>query len=430
MVLPASAASIPRDILRRDDGDLWQVPAQDTWTQISTVSTPIDDGLKEGRNISAYPALYNRGGTLFLSYSTGLTDIDAQGQDVRVVYQKGDDTWSDPQVAFESAVLPGQVPSDSKSYCDQDYWQRSLQSLGFVWLPSDNEPGGPFYVIAQAVGTKCGDTYTSAGRLARRIDYTSDNSFSSDPCWIEINNDAIVEQDWDHTIYGNYNNKGGFGLAVCEDSDAINKYLSQYQYVPPVSTELYINPVQSADKTHNMSFPTHGELLTTKNSNAARIERFWNDVSVSNISSHLWVEYTSSDGSAWYPNKDNTFGGPVLTNIPMADSTANAFFGRYDSGKPEDAFDFLVHNPAMDRATDLTLMLTIAISRGDGPEFQTVGIVRADADPNPPVGSRSGSKTPGFTWPSVAAVGNQLVIAYTENNFRTSISTINVSDLP
>ena len=106
-----------------------------------------------------------------------------------------------------------------------------------------------------------------------------------------------------------------------------------------------------------------------------------------------------------------------------------AHFGSFEGSTQ---LRYYVSNAGMNVELDQTL-LTVAMSRGDDPAFNKIGIVRGgDAGKQVPAGTRPAvhSGVPGFYWPSGTQVGDKLAIAYSENRETIWVSVLKESDLP
>ncbi|KAI5357813.1 putative glycosyl hydrolase, five-bladed beta-propellor domain superfamily [Septoria linicola] len=423
LALTASCADVP------SDNNLWKVPArlkdgsqELAWQQLpANGAVKVDVASADGRKFSHYPFIYNVGGTLYLLFSASANDVDGMGQDVRIASSTDAGiTWTKPEVAFPSALLPNQTSvEDSKSYCDQGIPQRALQPLTIAFLPGGDEGSFQVFAVAQSSDNICPGYFQSAGRIARELDVRGSGLFKGDPCWIETN-DYTGAHEWAETVYGTQ-----YQMKVCDNKDVINAAISQPDNLGPVATELFNAPIIASDGQHNVSYPTKAEWVGAYDD--GYWQRFWSDVSVRNTTGSAWVEYsTDKDGKNWYPA---TTSGSAIRETNIYQVAEKAHYGAF-SGSEQ--LRYYVSNAGMNDKLD-QIILTVATSRGDDPAFNGIGIVRGgDAGSEVSAGTRPAvhSGLPGFYWPSAAEVGDKLAIAYSENRQAIWVSVLNMTDLP
>ncbi|KAL1595955.1 hypothetical protein SLS60_009645 [Paraconiothyrium brasiliense] len=384
------------------------------WPQID-VDTEIlvYKGTQFNRTYAHHPELYHDGKRTFLQYSTSPIDEDATGQESWLsTSTDGGFTWSKSYSILPAALLPNQTNAANYTYwCDNRIWQRALHPA--AWVPVDQDH---LYAVSQTTLRYCwGDDAKgtkAAGRIARRISKTGQPI--GNPCWTSQSNWTSVVR-FNETIYGTY------GMKFCKHAAQIEAYLKRPQKVPAWGTWLYQTKLYAADDTHDMQEPTHAVWFSNKT--GGYWERFWRDISGSNIISNaVWVEHTSSrKGRDWYPHIEQQHGNKILrTNIP--DVGSKQHLGILPNGDR-----YLVHNPR-NNTEKIRQPLTIATSRGVNGTYTGIGVLRTKASTVIAPDTRK-LKRPMFSYPSAIMVNGKLVVAYSENKENIWVSVVDPKNL-
>lgn len=210
-------------------------------------------------------------------------------------------------------------------------------------------------------------------------------------------------------------------MKYCEHAQEIEDYLKKPAKVPAWGTWLYQTKMYAADNTHDVQEPTHAVWFNS--SYGSYWERFWRDISGSNISSTaVWVERTTSRwGNKWYPEIEQQYGNDISqTNIP--DVGSKQHLGLLPNGDR-----FLVHNPR-NNTERYRQPLTIATSRGSEGSYKGIGVLHTNASTIIAPDTR-GLKRLMFSYPTAIMVEKNLVVAYSENKENIWVSVVDPKNL-
>ncbi|KXS99972.1 hypothetical protein AC578_798 [Pseudocercospora eumusae] len=411
---------------------LWQVkPAVNTtdvlfagWKQIPTVKEiEVSNGVSIGRTYAHHPELFYMDSKTYLIFSSAPVDEDSMGQDVRISVSSDDGlTWSANQVVMPAALLPNQTDVKNFTYwCSRNITQRAWQALTFVYLTESDK----LYAIGQGASVVCPGDKQSAGRIAVQIN-KANGTAADDPCWIE-KNEYTEPQLFSHTIYGTQ-----YGMKDCTDADEINAIIREPDQAPAWSPWLYNHKLYAADGIHNMQEQTHAVRFTDHHGSATGgyWQRFWRDISPTNNTHAVWVEYNDDEGGqGWYPYTLSEYGNKIYqTSIP--DAKTKQYLGRITPSGDR----YLIHNPVY--RDDLSRQpLTIAMSRGyraTGMQqtYRSIGVLRTNASTIIAPETRDRYKNHGFSYPTAVQVGGSLIVAYSENKENIWVSVVRIQDLP
>lgn len=386
------------------------------WPQLKVdAEVLVYKGTEVNRTYAHHPELYHDGKRTYLMYSTAPIDEDSTGQDAWLsTSTDGGFTWSKGSSILPDALLPNQTsPANYTYWCDNRIWQRAHHPV--AWVPIGENT---LYAVSQttlrycwgpdAKGTK------SAGRIARIID--KKGAPVGDPCWTSQNN-WTAEVRFNETIYGTY------GMKYCKHARQIEDYLREPAKVPAWGTWLYQTKLFAADDTHDMQEPTHAVWRGARPNQGGYWERFWRDISSSDIiSTAVWVEHTTSRaGSSWYPKVERQRGNAIFqTNIP--DVGSKQHLGLLPNGDR-----FLVHNPR-NNTERYRQPLTIATSRGANGSYTGIGVLRTNASSVFAPDTRK-LKRLMFSYPTAILVRGKLVVAYSENKENIWVSVVDPKNL-
>ncbi|RBQ84444.1 hypothetical protein VDGD_09860 [Verticillium dahliae] len=395
------------------------------WDQIKVVKeVEVYNGQAENRTYAHHPELYAIGDKVFLIYSSAPVDEDSMGQDVWL--STSDDaglTWTPGTSIMPAALLPNQTELHNfKWWCDRGITQRVWQGLAFVRLDD-----GELFAIGQSGSRWCpgdgkGGGFRSAGRIA--VPISLDGEATADPCWIETN-EWTEEQLYPETIYGTE-----FGMKFCKRACEINKHLVQPADAPAWSPWLYNSRFIAGDGAHRMEENTHAVWFNdTDSPTGGYWQRFWRDISSEPLNTHnVWIEYNEDpQGRDWYPRRKQEQGNRIFqTNIP--DGKTKQWHGKLDGSGDR----YLLSNPRWNPDKPERQPLTLAISRGDGPSFRAVGVLRTNAPDNWIPDTRGGIKdrAHGYSYPTAIQIGDRLIVSYSENKENIWVSVVDISEFP
>lgn len=389
------------------------------WAQLNaSAEVEVYNGRAAQRTYAHHPQLYSRTGTLdvYLIHSSGLVDEDAMGQQIWFsLSADGGFTWRPSRMVLPSALLPNQTQEGNFSYwCNEGIQQRAVDALAIL----DRED--LLYAVGQTTDFWCagalGSGNHAAGQYARPLHYNG--TIAGDPCWLRKNNwtDYVL---YNETVYG-YKYK----MQDCPDVEALRSLLEQPQAVPAWSDFVLNNDLYAADGVHSIQENTNAVWMPS----AGVWQRFWRDVTATNNSERVWVEY-STTGEDWYPLVLEAYGNAIYeTDIP--DAKTKQFLLAVPSDTNASGTRVLISNPRHN--TELVRQpLTIATSRGiSGLEPYTgIGVLRTNASDAIVPDSRD-YKNQGFSYPSATMVGDNIVVAYSENKENIWISVIRTEELP
>lgn len=388
------------------------------WSQLNfSAEIEIYNGISANRTYAHHPELYSRPNTsdVYIIHSSGLIDEDAMGQQIWFSQsQDGGFTWTPSHMVLPSALLPNQTQELNFSYwCNEGIQQRAVDALAIL------DYDDILYAVGQTTDFWCAGTLGSgnhaAGQYARPIYYNG--TIAGDPCWIQKNNWTDYVR-YNETLYGyKYN------MQDCPNVEALRSLLQQPQEVPAWSDFVLNNDLYAADDLHSVQENTNAVWLPS----VGVWQRFWRDVTATNNSERVWVEY-STTGEDWYPVVLEAYGNEIYeTDIP--DAKTKQFLLALPSDTDGDASRVFVSNPRYN--TELIRQpLTIATSRGEGLEpFTGIGVLRTNASDDIAPDTRD-YKNQGFSYPSATRVGDNIVVGYSENKQNIWVSVISISDLP
>ena len=257
----------------------------------------------------------NGSALLLLSFSNGLHDEDADGQ--QVLYAASQDagaSFSPLLPLFPPALLPGERPSYNVSTTSL---QRALCSEGFVQLRD-----GRLYALAEAFGVSnvtgvagegVGFKATGYGRVARPLS-PRDGSVAGPACWVQPSRfaRALAGTPYDERR-----------MAACDDRAELVALLSQAGTEPAwswaaLSDDHYIHASEAASQVQE---PTFGVPFA-----GPSICRFWRLKSASTNRS-LYVECAASAD----PRYNGWFNG--------TDEAGQGWYGPYSAIVPSDVPD-------------------------------------------------------------------------------------------
>ncbi|RDK46538.1 hypothetical protein M752DRAFT_310069 [Aspergillus phoenicis ATCC 13157] len=420
-----SAAALSHGNAHHALTQLWDVtpeidysdPLYAGWDPIpDVVNIEIYNGAHEQRTYALHPILYSRGEDVYLIHTSSVIDEDTMGQNIWMAHSHdGGYTWTESRPILPPAILPNQTATQTfKYYCDLNVQQRAFQSDAIV------EHGGKLFAVAQTldfwcsgknVSTQDGSGKYASGRVARPLHF--DGSFAGDPCWIQQN----VWTDYvryNETVYGTK-----YGMRYCEEASAIREILELPGSVPAWSDFQINSGIYAADNNHSMEEVTHAVWLE----DVGLWQRFWRDISTYNSSHAVWVEYSHS-GRDWFPVVRESYGNQIFeTNIP--DEISKQYLLRI----PNQDLSALISNPRFNEGS-VREPLTLATARGRGVQpFQGIGVLRTNASTEIASDTR-GFKAKGFQYPSATQVGDNLIVAYSENKQNIWVSIVPVQRLP
>lgn len=386
------------------------------WPQLKVeAELLVYKGTASNRTYAHHPEIYHDGQRTYLQYSTSPIDEDSTGQEAWLsTSTDGGLSWSKGYSILPAALLPNQTDAANYTYwCDNRIWQRALHPA--AWVPIDKHV---LYAVSQTTLRYCwSDTAKgtkAAGRLARRI--SKSGQPVGEPCWTSQNNWTSVVR-FNDTIYGSY------GMRFCPHAAQIEEYLKKPDKVPAWGTWLYQTKLFAADDTHDMQEPTHAVWTGPKNGVRGYWERFWRDISGSDmISNAVWVERTSVfSGSNWYPYVERQYGNNIFrTDIP--DVGSKQHLGLLPNGDR-----YMVHNPR-NNTEKIRQPLTIATSRGGDESYRGIGVLRTNASTIIAPDTRK-LKRLMFSYPTSIIVNGKLVVAYSENKENIWVSVLDPKDL-
>lgn len=418
-----------------DPMTLWQVePAIDYtdryqagWDLIPALSEiEVYNGVYHNRTYAHHPELFAIGETVYVIYSSAAIDEDSMGQDVWIsTSEDGGFTWSEGFSLMPPAILPNQTghPLDYAYWCEKEVAQRAWQALAFVHLPGKKKCDmGELYAIGQSGTRWCPGQFRTAGRIARKI--TFDGQIDGDPCWI-WKNELTDSQLFNETVYGTE-----FGMKRCEREEEINARLVDPDEAPAWSPWLYNNGLFAADDLHRMEENTYSVWHEDDDSPTGGYwQRFWRDITSGDDNTQsVWVEYNEDpEGEDWYPKVLEQYGNQVFqTNIP--DAMTKQYLGSLKGSGDR----YFISNPKFNSTQRERQPLVMAMSRGDEQIYRRAGVVRTRASEDFVPDTRDGLKgrAHGFSYPSAIQVGDNLLVAYSENKENIWVSVISVDDLP
>lgn len=388
------------------------------WPQLSVAKEiEIYNGVSANRTYSHHPELYSRPNTsdVYIIHSSGLIDEDSMGQ--QIWFSHSDDgglTWTPSRMVLPSALLPNQTQELNFSYwCNAGIQQRAVDALTIL------DYDDVLYAVGQTTDFWCAGTLGSgnhaAGAYARPLNY--DGSIAGDPCWIRKNNWTNYVR-YNETVYGSE-----YGMQDCPNVTALRALLDEPQAVPAWSDFVLNEDLYAADGVHSMQENTNAVWLPS----AGVWQRFWRDVTATNNSERVWVEY-SETGEDWYPVVLEAYGNQIFeTDIP--DAKTKQFLLGLETDTDANDIRVLISNPRYN--TELIRQpLTIATSRGEGvTPFTGIGVLRTNASSDIVPDTRD-YKNQGFSYPSATRVGDNLIVGYSENKQNIWVSVVKLSDLP
>ncbi|KAF7534821.1 hypothetical protein G7054_g5911 [Neopestalotiopsis clavispora] len=386
------------------------------WPQLPTLSDiEVYNGVAQGRTYAHHPEIYASNNSVYLIHSSALIDEDSMGQQIWLTTsQDGGFTWSPSAEILPSALLPNQSAELNFSYwCNEGIQQRALGGLTII---DYNET---LFAVGETTNFWCAGALGSgnhgAGRVARPIRY--DGSIAGDPCWVEKTNwtDYV---GYPGTVYGTK-----YGMKDCDDAAALRDILQEPGRVPAWSAWLYNGNLYTENGVNYMQENTFAVWVEE----LGVWQRFWRDITAVNNTMKIWVEY-SSTGLDWYPVSEHRYGNRILeTNIP--DAKTKQFMLDITGPEDDDKTHVLISNPRNN--TELVRQpLSIATARGPGlQQYQGVGVLRTNASDAIAPDTRD-YKNKGFSYPSAVRVGDNLVVAYSENKENIWVSVIRIEDLP
>lgn len=414
----------------------WQVsppinysdPIYAGWPQLQVDKEAIvHRGTDVGRTYAHHPALYYDGRRVYLQYSSAPIDEDSTGQESWVsTSTDGGYTWSEGVSILPTALLPNQTeigPANYTYWCDNRIFQHALHPSAWVPVYANGGSGMDMllYAVSQTTIRYCWgeeDTGTkAAGRVARVIG--RDGQPVGDPCWSSRNEWTDIV-GYPETVYGTK-----YGMKRCRHARQIEAYLSEPATVPAWETWLYATKMYAADDAHDVQEPTNAVWFGDgKDQRDHYWERFWRDISGSDIASHaVWVEHTAArDGHDWYPKVRSQHGNEIFqTNIPDVGSKQHL------GVLPPSGDRFLIHNPR-NNSERVRQPLTIATSRGGDRSYRGVGVLKTDANATIAPDTR-GLKRLMFSYPTAVMVRGKLVVSYSENKENIWVSVVDPKNL-
>ena len=368
---------------------------------------------------------------LLVSFSNGLTDEDADGQQVlfRVSHDSGR-SFSPPLPLFPPALLPGQRPSLWRP----NSLQRAMCSEGFLPLPH-----GRILALAELYGVSNvslpGETpgwrATGFGRVAREVAPVQPTRLGP-LCWLQPSRYAGALEGTPYDLAR---------LPRCGDSGEVVALLSQGGHQPAWSWALMSDnhPVLagngSVEEGLDIAEPTHAFPFT---STPGTVCRLWRTLGPPPNRTELieCAQAASSEYNGWFNGTDETGKGSygpyptiVPTDIPDVGSKAVLL------GLPASApFTHLYASNPCQRPSGDRFPLTIAASV-DNATLTSVHALHAHAPPRARYEGRY--KNWGWQYPSMAvqrsAKGwgddDMLFIAYSLNKEDIYLSSTPIRDL-
>ncbi|CAN8097847.1 unnamed protein product [Discula destructiva] len=388
------------------------------WPRLD-VNTEVEiyNGLSANRTYAHHPELYSRPNTtdVYIIHSSGLIDEESMGQQIWFSQSKdGGFSWTPSRMVLPSALLPNQTQELNFSYwCNEGIQQRAVDALAILDYDSI------LYAVGQTTDFWCAGSLGSgnhaAGQYARPIYYNG--TIAGDPCWIHKNNWTDYVR-YNETVYGyKYN------MQECAHAEALRSLLTQPQVVPAWSDYVLNGDLYAADGVHSVQENTNAVWVPS----VGVWQRFWRDVTPTNNSERVWVEY-SKTGKDWYPVVLEAYGNEIYeTNIP--DAKTKQFLLAIPSNTDTEGTRIFISNPRYN-ADLIQQPLTIATSRGEGLEPYTgIGVLRTNASSDIAPDTRD-YKNQGFSYPTATRVGNNIVVGYSENKQNIWVSVISIADLP
>ncbi|KIY71891.1 hypothetical protein CYLTODRAFT_418434 [Cylindrobasidium torrendii FP15055 ss-10] len=380
----------------------------------------VHNGSASGRSYAHHAIAEYISGTLYLAWSSGLIDEDQNGQQTWIAQgslsnEMSEWSFGEPRVVVGSALLTNQSEEANYTYwCDNNIVQRASQPNAVV--PFEGE----VYLITELVDIVCFAEGTSkytvgAGRYIVPLSVPDEAG-----CWL-----SQTEYYTEH-LY----NQTSLSVDICPEllMTGLSALLERPDILPFTNARL-INAGQffASDGQTPLQEVTHA-VWFDDGQGSGYWQRFWRDVKGSNNSLVNWVEFTSDPkGADWFPNTFTPAQNSIYaSNIP--DSNTKSFYGSLGSSRNGSlAPTYLVHNPQYYPETRWRQPLALTIAH-DGVHFEWSRVLRTNGSTHIVPDTR-GIKRVGFSYPHATLVGDELVVAYSEDKENIWISRVSLSSL-